>query len=118
MLYYHICCPFCYLHFRYDAHILELCIISKIDRCFNSSTEYSTVLHDSTSGPLCKQLDEQLSKVLGFLEHVKEFNSSVEYIENVDLNQRLAPAVTQSDVHELSERLRTMTEQLEYAVAT
>ena len=78
----------------------------------------SVVTLSKISGPLCKQLDEQLSKVLGFLEHVKEFNSSVEYIENVDINQRLTPAVSQSEVHELSERLRTMTQQLEYAIAT
>lgn len=65
-------------------------------------------------GPLCKQLDEQLNKVLGFLDQVKGFNSSVEYIENVDLNATLAPAIPQTEAYELSERLKTLREQIEF----
>ena len=73
-----------------------------------------TIITRLISGPLCKQLDEQLNKVLQFLDHVKEFNSSVDYIENVDFNQILMPALPQSEAYELSERLRTLREQLEF----
>ncbi|XP_063690684.1 uncharacterized protein LOC134823219 [Bolinopsis microptera] len=92
-------------------------IIGTFSGCYNEEFKHwahRPAVDINDIGPLCKQLDEQLSKVLKFLENVKEFNSSVDYIESVDLNQKLIPVLPQTDIHELSERLRTLREQVEF----
>jgi len=92
-------------------------IIGTFSGCYNEEFRnwaHRPAVDINDIGPLCKQLDEQLSKVLTFLEKVKEFNSSVDYIENVDLNRKLMPVFPQTEIHELSERLRTLREQVEF----
>eukprot|EP00116_Pleurobrachia_bachei_P006346 sb/3466608/ len=46
-------------------------------------------------GPLSKQLDHQLTKVLDLLDKVQGFNTNVEYIQSLEMNKDLGPVLTQ-----------------------
>ena len=59
-------------------------------------------------GPVCKQLDEQLTKVQTILTDISTFNSSVKYLGNIDFSQGLSQPISQSEVYSLSERLKEL----------